>query len=92
MERIELSSHHLATAEKILAHPVNHNIGWHDVVSMIAEIGTITEEANRRFTVTVGSETETFDRPRHDDLDEQQIVDLRRMLRNAGITSESLKR
>jgi beta-phosphoglucomutase family hydrolase len=90
VKHVELSSHHLATAEKILAHPVNHNLAWHDVVSLIAEIGTVTEEPNHRFTITVGSETETFDRPRHDDIDAQQVVDLRRMLRGAGITPESL--
>jgi len=90
VKHVDLSSHHLATAEKILAHPVNHNLAWHDVVSLIAEIGTVTEEPNHRFTITVGSETETFDRPRHDDIDAQQVVDLRRMLRGAGITPESL--
>ncbi len=92
IEHVDLSSHHLATAEKILAHPVNHNLPWHDVVSLIAEIGTVTEEPNHRFTITVGSATKTFDRPRHDDIDEQQIVDLRRMLRDAGITPESLEK
>jgi hypothetical protein len=59
---------------------------------LIAEIGTVTEEPNHRFTITMGSETKTFDRPRHDDIDEQQVVDLRRMLRHAGITPESLEK
>ncbi len=90
MKHVDLSGHHLVTAERILAHPVSHNIAWHDVVSLISELGTITEKQNHRFSVQIGSETETFDRPRHDDLDEQQVVDLRRMLRNAGITPESL--
>lgn len=92
MEHIEFSSHHRATARKILGHPASHNIAWHDVESMLTEFGTITEEANHRFTVTVGSETETFDRPKGDDIDEQQVVDLRRMLTNAGITAESVAR
>jgi hypothetical protein len=34
--------------------------------------------------VTVGDETEVFERPRHKDLDTQLVVDLRRMLKNAG--------
>ena len=91
MAHIALRGHHLATAKKILAHPVSHNIAWRDVVSMIGQAGTVTEESNHRFTVTVGVETETFDRPKGDDLDPQQVVDLRRMLRNTGITLESLK-
>jgi hypothetical protein len=37
--------------------------------------------------VTVGAETEVFDRPRHKDIDVQMIVDLRRMLTNAGYTA-----
>jgi hypothetical protein len=35
--------------------------------------------------VTLGAETETFDVPRHHDIDAQQVVDLRRMLKGAGI-------
>jgi len=38
----------------------------------------------------VGSETGTFDRPRHDDIDAQQVVDLRRMLRGAGMLPATL--
>jgi hypothetical protein len=34
----------------------------------------------------LGSETQTFDAPRHHDIDEQQVTDLRRMLKGAGIT------
>ena len=34
--------------------------------------------------VTLGPETETFHRPRHKDVDVQMVVDLRRMLTNAG--------
>jgi hypothetical protein len=92
MEPRALSGQHLTTATRILTHPTSHNIAWHDVESMLEQLGAISEEKNHRFTVTVGSETETFDRPKGDDIDEQQVVDLRRMLRNAGITLDSLKR
>jgi hypothetical protein len=79
-----LDSHHRATMEKIFGHPVSHNIEWHDVLSLLEGIGTVTKEHDGRFRVTLGSETQTFDAPRHDDIDEQQVVDLRRMLRGAG--------
>ena len=39
--------------------------------------------------VTLGPETETFDAPPHLDIDEQQVIDLRRMLGGAAITPES---
>jgi hypothetical protein len=90
MERAKLTGHHLVTVEKILAHPASHNIEWHDAAALLAEIGSITEESNHRFTVTLGDETEVFDRPRGKDLDTQQIVDLRRMLRAAGFTPENI--
>ena len=40
--------------------------------------------------MTIGDETQVFDRPRGKDLDIQQIVDLRKMLNATGITLESL--
>jgi thiamine biosynthesis lipoprotein ApbE len=81
----QLDSHHQATLEKILAHPVSHNIQWHDVLSLLKEVGTVTEKHDGRYAVTVGSETETFDAPGHHDISEQQVVDLRRMLKAAGV-------
>jgi hypothetical protein len=38
--------------------------------------------------VTLGAETETFERLNDKDIDPQQVVDLRRMLQNAGYGPE----
>ena len=86
---IQLDGHHRATLEKIFRHPAGHNIQWHDVLSLLEAVADVTETHNGRQTVTLGSETETFDPPRHGDVDAQQIVDLRRMLSRAGITPEA---
>jgi len=88
-EGVELDAHHRATVGRIFNHPVSHNIQWHDVLSLLNSVAAVTEESDGRYTVTLGSETETFDAPRHHDINEQQVVDLRRMLRGAGITPES---
>ncbi len=85
----ELDGRHRATVEKIFNHPLGHNIQWHDVLSLLQSLAAVTEESGDRYTVTLGAETETFDAPRGHDIDEQQVVDLRRMLRGAGITPES---
>ncbi len=85
----ELDGHHRATVEKIFNHPVSHNIQWHDVVSLLERVGTVNDERDGKVTVTLGPETETFNAPRHHDIDEQQVIDLRRMLKGAGITPES---
>jgi hypothetical protein len=88
-EKIELDGHHKATVEKIFTHPVSHNIQWHDVLSLLKQVGTATEQHDGRYTVVLGSETQTFDAPRHHDIDEQQVVDLRRMLKGIGIQPRS---
>jgi len=88
--RMELDAHHRATVRKIFNHPTSHNIQWHDVLSLVQSVGSVTQDRKGRYTVTLGLETETFDAPRHHDIDEQQVVDLRRMLSAAGITPESI--
>lgn len=88
-ENIRLDAHHRATVEKIFGHPAGHNIQWHDVLSLLQSVGTVARGHDGRYTVTLGSETETLDAPRSHDLDEQVIVDVRRMLRGAGIEPES---
>jgi len=80
-----LNGHHRATVAKIFQHPVSHNIQWHDVLSLIEGVGTVVQEHEGRYKVTLGSETETFAAPRGHDVDEQMVVDLRRMLSGAGI-------
>lgn len=88
-ENSQLDAHHQATVDKILGHPMSHNIQWHDVLSLLESVGTVREEHDGRVKVTLGSETQTFDAPRHHDIDEQQVIDLRRMLKGAGMVRES---
>jgi hypothetical protein len=86
----KLDGHHRATVEKIFRHPVSHNIEWHDVLSLLENVAIVTKAHDNRFTVTLGGETQTLDAAGGRDISEQQVVDLRRMLREAGITPESI--
>ena len=79
-----LSSHHRDALEKIFRHPASGNIEWREVLSLLKYLGTTTEDRNGKFKVTLGPETEVLEAPRGKDIDEQTIVDLRRMLRQAG--------
>ena len=90
-EGLELDGRHRATVEKIFNHPIGHNVQWHDVLSLLQSVAAVTEGRDGRYTVTLGAETETFDAPRHHDIDQQQVVNLLRMLRGAGITPESIQ-
>jgi hypothetical protein len=81
----ELSNHHRDTLQKILGHPASGNIEWRRVLSLLNAVGTVEEEHNGKFKVTLGPETEVFEAPRGKDIDVQMVVDLRRMLKSAGL-------
>ncbi|MFN8126961.1 MAG: hypothetical protein U0R64_10700 [Candidatus Nanopelagicales bacterium] len=83
-----LNNHHMDTLTSIFGHPVSHNITWQSVLSLLEAVGDVDEEHDGKFRVRIGDETEVFERPRHKDIDTQQVVDLRRMLRNAGFTPQ----
>jgi thiamine biosynthesis lipoprotein ApbE len=82
-EPVHLNNQHRDTVAKILQHPASHNVEWHAVLSLLQYIGQVDERHDGRFEVTIGGETEIFDKPKHKNIDEQQVVDLRRMLRAA---------
>jgi len=82
---IKLDAHHRKTVEKLFTHPTSHNIQWHDVLSLLQAVAVIDEAKEGRYKVTLGPETQTFDAPRGTDIDTQMVVDLRRMLKGAGI-------
>jgi hypothetical protein len=84
-----LSNHHRNTLRQIFQHPVSHNIEWHAVVSLLDAVGSTVEQRGSKVAVTIGSETEYFDPPAHKDIDAQAVVDLRRMLSNAGYGADS---
>ena len=86
-----LDGHHRDTVEEIFRHPVSHNIQWHDVQSLLRAVGTAEEEHHGGIKVTVGEDTLTLHRPRHGpDLDEEQVVAVRRLLQHAGITPDDI--
>ena len=89
---IKLDHHHRHTLEKVFEHPLTHNLQWHDLLSLLDAVGDVTEPKDGRYKIRLGTETETFDVPKTKDASEQQIVDLRRMLRGAGVTPDAVAR
>jgi hypothetical protein len=79
----DLSHRHRDTLERIFSHPSSGNIEWRQVLSLLEAVGT-TEEHNGKVKVALGPETEILQPPRGKDIDQQMIVDLRRMLTQAG--------
>ena len=80
-----INSDHRKTLERIFTHPSSGNIEWRQVLSLLEAVGSTTEEHNGKLKVTLGRETEVLQPPRGKDIDKQLVVDLRRMLTNAGI-------
>jgi hypothetical protein len=85
-----LNNHHRDTVRKLFEHPPSRDIEWREVESLLEAVGTVTKEPNGKVRVTVGAETEVFHPPHGKDVDEQQIVDLRRMLANGGYSPDRL--
>jgi hypothetical protein len=84
-----LSSHHRDTVERIFSHPPNRNIEWREVISLLETIADVTHEHNGKLKVTLGPETEMFPAPHGKDVDIQILVDLRRMLTQAGYAPDN---
>jgi hypothetical protein len=83
-ESEHLDNRHRNTLRQIFAHPASHNIEWRSVTSLLEAVGTVAVHHDGKLTVTIGSETEFFDPPAGKDIDAQMVVDLRRMLTQAG--------
>ena len=83
-ESPHLDNHHRNTLRQIFEHPVSHNIEWHAVMSLLEAVGTVTVRHDGKVAVKIGPELEFLDPPAGKDIDTQMVIDLRRMLSNAG--------
>lgn len=79
-----LDGHQRDTLLRIFQDETNHNVEWHDVVTLLRAVGSIEQQHDDMFVFRVGRETEVMQRPDGKDIDGQQLVDLRRILRSAG--------
>lgn len=84
LEPEHLDNRHRDTLREIFRHPTSHNIEWRAVLSLLEAVGTVTVRHDGKMEVNLGGEQEFLDPPKHKDIDEQMVVDLRRMLSNAG--------
>jgi hypothetical protein len=90
---VTLDSHHRDTLLKIFQHPTSHNIEWPEVISLLEAVGAVEKRHDGKYAVKIGDESEVLTRPKHKDIDVQQVIDLRRMLKNAGydVTADELE-
>ena len=89
-EGAHLNNHHRDTLVKIFQHPTSHNIEWHDVLSLLQAVGTVEERHEDKYHVEIKGAHHVFNRPKHKDIDVQQVIDLRHALTDAGITPDAV--
>jgi len=83
-EPVHLNNHHRNTLRQLFHHPAEHNIEWHNVVSLLDAVGTVTTHHDGKVTVTVGSQSVVLTPPAGKDIDTRTVTDLRGMLAAAG--------
>jgi hypothetical protein len=83
-ESEHLDSRHRETVRQIFQHPTSHNIEWRAVMSLLEAIGTVTVRNDGKVAVKLGPELEFLEPPVGKDIDDQMVVDLRRILTSAG--------
>ncbi len=66
----------------------NHDVEWHDVMSLLEAVGSIEERHGDMFVFRLGQQSEVLRRPGEKVGDGQQLVDLRRLLTTAGYDAD----
>lgn len=69
---------------QIFEHPSSHNVEWRAVLSLLEAVGTVTARHDGKVAVKIGTELVFLVPPAGKDIDDQLLVDLRRMLTSAG--------
>ena len=87
----KLDHHHRLTLQKIFGHPLNHNIQWHDVCSLLGRFGEVHETHRGNWAITVEGETVSFGSTRSRDLTEDQVIRVRNFLRSLGLSPDVLR-
>lgn len=89
----QIGDHHVnhrqrSTWEDLFAHPVRHNIHWKEVEHLCEAVGSVERMHNGHLRLTIGGITEVFDDNHGRDLSVENVMDIRRMFKSAGLTPE----
>jgi hypothetical protein len=77
--------------ESLLAGKLPRDLHWSEVLELVAQIGEVLPHGGNEFTFVVGSERAMFKRPHHDDVEMEEISRLRKFLKEASPTANSIK-
>lgn len=86
MEVLPLKTHDQHTLESIFKHPPAHNLGWDSIIGLLNHIGSVGEQHNGAFVVSIGTKRLTLLHPHGKDIGTPDIARLREFLSSVGIT------
>ena len=80
-----MNTHEQRIYDTVFQRPLTHNLGWRDVKSLMASIGTVEAEHNGNAKVTLDGKTMTFHSPSDSDMmSTDQVMQLRHLLQGVG--------
>jgi len=85
----KLDHHHRHTVERVFAHPIGHNIQWHDVVCLLERCGTMHESHRGAWVFSAPGITVSFGRNRGRDLTEDQVMRVRHLLQTLNVVART---
>lgn len=80
LEFSDLSGADMRTYEALFAHPIAHNLKWHDVVHLLEKLGRVTEKSNHEHAAQIGRGQHVMRRPHGKGLTGSEVMDLRYFL------------
>lgn len=80
---------HEQILRQIFAHPISHNLEWRELIAALKSIGSMEEVSNGKYHFTRSGRTLTFDEPGAKDVGEDEILRLRRFLKETDSPAES---
>lgn len=87
MTSTDLNRHHRKTLDAIFEHPTNHNLEWHDALSLLGHVGTVENRHGGGYNITIGTQHLKLGVPHDHDLTADDMRDLRAFLAKAGFTA-----
>ena len=83
-----LRDRHRRTLNALFAHPAVHNLSWSDVLSLLGQVGSVTEMPNGKVRTTVGGRSVSWE-PEGSQVPEPDVLALRSFLQTAGLTPQT---
>lgn len=84
-----MSKHLESLHQNLLNGKLPHNLSWSEAVELVEHLGEVQSHGNDEFLFRVGNQRAFFKRPHSHDLELEEVSRLRKLLKEAGPTSQA---